>query len=372
MHRFRGLFPITEEYVYLNSAAACPLANPVKQAMEKCIGDQYGHGNRRWDGGWSEKEEEVRQKLAALTGVSPAEIALMGNTVQGLSTVASGLDWKPGDNVVTDSLENPANIYPWLNLQRRYGVELRIVPARDGRVIPDDLFSAVDGKTRVVTVSSVQWTNGFRVDLESIGGSCRERGIYLVVDAIQHLGALPFDARALNVDFLSAGAYKSLLGPVGVGCFFCRQELLDELWPAGAGHRSVVDATTLDYRMELRPTAQRFEGGALNYVGLHGFNASLDLIREAGVDSIEQHLLRLTDLLVHGLREKGYLVLSSLRPEERSGIVSFGHGEQDAAQLVQRLMRSGIIVSLRNGAVRVSTHLYNDEEDIERLVVTLP
>ena len=208
MNRFRELFPITEEYAYLNSAATSPLARPVKQAMEECIEDQHRHGNRRWEGGWTEREMDVREKLDRLilpeeaedpivlrfelTGVSAEEIAIVGNTVQGLSAVASGVDWKAGDNVVTDSLENPANVYPWLNLEQRFGVEVQIVPARDGRVMPDDLFAAADERTRVITVSSVQWTNGFKTDLATIGTFCRERGIYFVVDAIQGLGALRF------------------------------------------------------------------------------------------------------------------------------------------------------------------------------------
>lgn len=372
MNRFRELFPITEEYAYLNSAATSPLARPVKQAMEECIEDQHRHGNRRWEGGWTEREMDVREKLAELTGVSAEEIAIVGNTVQGLSAVASGLDWKAGDNVVTDSLENPANVYPWLNLEQRFGVEVQIVPARDGRVMPDDLFAAADERTRVITVSSVQWTNGFKTDLATIGTFCRERGIYFVVDAIQGLGALRFYPRELGVDFFSAGAYKSLLGPVGIGCFFCRKELLGELWPAGAGHRSVVDATTLHYRMELRPSAQRFEGGALNYVGLYGLNASLDIIKQARIKDIERHVLGLTDLLIRRLQEKGYRVLSSLQPEERSGIVSFGHAQHDPARLVESLAESKVIVSLREGAVRASVHLYNNEDDIDRLIEALP
>lgn len=372
MNRFRELFPIMEEYVYLNAAATCPLARPVKQAMEECIEDQHRHGNRRWEGGWTEKEPEVRQKLAKLAGVSAEEMAIVGNTVQGLNMVASGLAWKSGDNVVTDSLENPANVYPWLNLEQRFGVQVRIVPARDGRVIPDDLFAAADDRTRVITVSFVQWTNGFRTNLESIGDFCKEREIYFVVDAIQGLGTLRFYPRELNVDFFSAGGYKSLLGPVGSGCFFCRKELLGKLWLAGAGHRSVVDATTLPYRMDLLPTAQRFEGGALNYVGLYGLNASLGIIEEAGVENIEEHVLGLTDLLIQRLQEKGYHILSSVEPEVRSAIVSFTHADQDPAQLVEGLVARKIIVSLREGGVRVAVHLYNNEDDIDQLIEALP
>jgi cysteine desulfurase/selenocysteine lyase len=372
MNRFRRLFPITKAYVYLNSAATSPLASPVKEAMEECIRDQHETGNQRWEGGWTKTELEVRQQLAELTGVSAEEIAIVGNTVQGLSAVANGVEWTAGDNVVANSLENPANIYPWLNLEQRFGIEVRIVDAEDGRIRADDLLAAADGHTRVITVSSVQWTNGFKADLASLGQFCRGRGIYLVVDAIQGLGALSFHPRELNIDFFSAGAYKALLGPVGIGCFFCRKELLDDLWPANAGHRSVVEPTSTYHRMDLHPSAQRFEGGALNYVGLYGLQASLDIIKRAGIREIEAHVLGLTDLLIRGLLEKGYRVRSSLQPEERSGIVSFDHAHQDSATLLRILADSKTIVSLRDGAIRASVHLYNNEEDIARLLGLLP
>jgi selenocysteine lyase/cysteine desulfurase len=372
MKKLRELFPITEELVHLNCAATSPLARPVKEAIEKCAQDQFGRSNVEFMEEWRECEARVREKLARLIGVSPHEIALLGNTVDGLATVASGLRWSEGDSVVTCNLENPANIHPWLNLKDRYGVDVRIVPAKEGRVLPEDIFAAVDERTRVVTISYVHWTNGFRMDLEPIGEFCKERDIYFVVDAIQGLGALPFDASRFKVDFLSAGSYKYLLGPPGVGCFYCRQELLDEVWPTRAGHRTVVDAQGLDYKFELRPDAQRFEGGGLNYLGLYGLDASLDVIERAGVENTEGHVLRLTDLLIEKLHEKGYRVVSSLRPEERSGIVAFAHSERGSEELLQRLADAKIIVSLREGAIRASVHLYNNDEDIHRLVDALP
>jgi cysteine desulfurase/selenocysteine lyase len=370
----RELFPITKELVYLNSASITPLSLPVKEAIEECLQDQLRYGDRKYEDEWSVRLKDVRRKVAKLIGASSDEIAILRNTVEGLSAAASGLDWKGGDNVVTNNLEHPANMYPWMNLEDRFGVEVRIVPARSGRVITEDLFAATDDRTKVITVSFVEFSNGFRNDLEAIGNFCREKGIYLVMDAIQGLGALELDVKRLGVDFLSAGAHKWLLGPVGIGCFYCRKELLDKVWLTHPGHLSVVapgDAT-LAYGFILRPGAERFEGGANNFLGIYGFNASLDIIEQAGVENIEKHVLRLTDLLVSRLQDKGYRILSSLDSKERSGIISFTHTKYDPAQLVQRLLDAKIVVALREGGIRTAVHLYNNEEDIERLSEALP
>ncbi len=372
MRELRDLFPITKEYTFLNCAAVSPLALPVKEAIEKCVHDQSDRGTWAYIEEWQECEARVRQKLARLIGASLEEIALLGNTSDGLATVASGLKWDDGDSVVICNLEFPANVYPWLNLQDRYGVRVKLVPARDGRVLPEDMFAAADDGTRVIAVSYVQWTNGLRMDLESIGTFCKERGIYFVVDAIQGLGGLAFDVSRFEVDFMSAGSYKYLLGPTGVGCFYCREGLLGEVWPSRVGHRNVVDGMRLDYEFALWPTAQRFEAGCMNYLGLHGLEASLDIIEKAGVENIERHVLRLTGLMMERLQGKGYLVVSSLLPEERSGIVAFAHPNHTAEALLQTLTEAKVVVSLREGAIRASVHLYNNEEDMERLVEALP
>jgi cysteine desulfurase/selenocysteine lyase len=372
MRQLRELFPITREMVCLNCAATSPLARPVKEAIDKCVLDQYGRSKQEFFDEWGECEGRVREKLARLVGGAPDEIALLSNMSDGLATVAGGLAWSEGDSVVTCSIEFPANVYPWLSLQERYGVGVRIVPARDGRVLSEDILAAADDSTKVIALSYVQWTTGFRMDLETIGRFCRDRGIYFVVDTIQALGGLAFDVSAFQVDFMSAGSYKYLLGPVSVGCFYCRKELLDDLWPSRVGHRNMVDDMSLDYKFELWPNAQRFEAGAVNYLGLHGLDASLDIIEKAGVDNIERHVLRLTDLLIDKLQEKGYRVVSSLHTEERSGIVAFAHPKHESEDLLQRLSDAEIVVSLREGAIRASAHLYNNEEDIERLVEALP
>jgi selenocysteine lyase/cysteine desulfurase len=375
MNELRKLFPITQELVYLNTAASSPLSSPVKGAIETCLHDQLSDSGLKYHDKRDERQAAVRRKVAKLIGASPDEIAILRNTGEGLSVVASGLDWQEGDNVVTNDLEHPTNMYPWMNLEDRFGVEVRIVPATEGRVPSADLFATADDRTRVIALSFVEFSNGFRHDLPTIGNFCRQKGIYLVVDAVQALGVLDFDVKRSKVDFLSAAAFKWLLGPMGISCFYCRQELLDRLWLTHPGPRGMVPSDTgrlLDYRFTPRPTAERFEGGSKNYLGIYGFDAGLDIIEGAGLENIEKHALGLTGLLVNRLQDKGYRILSSLDPQERSGIISFSHPRHDAAQLVQRLLDARIVVAWREGAIRVSIHLYNNEEDVDRLIQALP
>jgi selenocysteine lyase/cysteine desulfurase len=372
MQTLRKLFPITQEVVYLNSSAVSPLSLPVKQAIEQCMQARAGHGTDP-----SERQNQLqglRRKVADLINAAPDEIAILHSTSDGICTVAGGLDWQEGDNVVINDLENPANVVPWLNLRERIGVEVRKVSSREGRLLPEDLFAATDERTRVISVAFVQWTNGFRTDLQAIGDFCRERGIYLLVDAIQGLGVVEFDVKRFKVDFMTAGAGKWMLGPIGISCFYCRRELLDRLQLAYASYGSVVTPPDLTgvYEYVLVPGAERFEISSKNYLGIYGFNASLGIIERAGVKNIEKHVMRLTDVLIGRLQEKGYQIRSSLDPRERSGIISFAHEKHDSEWLLQRLSDANIVVSLRAGGIRVGVHLFNNEEDIERLIQALP
>jgi len=328
----------------------------------------------RWPSEEEEKnrDEHMRQIIANLVGGKPSEIAFTRNTTQGLNIVANGIRWEPGQNIVTAHTEFPANVYPWMNLQR-LGVEVRFTPVRDNRILPEDVMSMVDAQTRLVALSAVEFSTGYRNDLAAISKFCHQRGIYLSVDGIQSLGALPFDARAYNVDFVSAGAYKWLLGPVGVGFFWCREELIEELEITCVGLGSVVDSDDyFRYDSPLHTDARRFEEGSLNHVGLAGFQASVETLLEVGIPNIEKRLHDLTNYLIEGLHARGCEIVSPIDTwEERSGIVSFRSKNIPSEALHQKLADAGVIVSLRGGAIRVSPHFYNTEEEIERLLAEL-
>lgn len=371
MDDYRALFAVTERLAYLDHASMGPMSRPVLDAQRGFLETQAALGSEAGPS-FRDARERLRAAMAGFIGADPDEIALTKNTPEGLSIVASGLGWRPGDSVVTSDLEFPANMYPWLNLRER-GVEVRIVRSEDGRVPAERLLEAVDATTRVVAVSYVQFSTGYRSDLARLAEFCRPRGVFLVTDAIQAVGALPIDVRALGVDFLACASHKWLLGPFGMGWFYCRRELLERLHPTEVGQGSVVERDSfLDYQLEFRPSAARFECGVVNMGGVPGLQASLDLMTSVGRERIAGQIMSLNDRLVVGLRSRGYGVLSSQSEGERSGIVSFSHVQHPAGELRQRLHDADVIVSLREGLVRASPHFYNSTEDVDRLLEALP
>ncbi|MDQ7792923.1 MAG: aminotransferase class V-fold PLP-dependent enzyme [bacterium] len=370
--RIRERFPLLGRFVYLNHSAIGPLSIAVREAVGEAL-EAQAEGSVGYPV-WRDRIAPLKERIARLIGASPAEIALVRNTVEGLSTVASGVLWREGDNVVTNDMEFPANIYPWMNLEVRYGVNTRLVKTHDGKVAVDDIIAACDERTRLVTVSFVQFSNGYRADVESLGAFCRERGIYFCVDAIQGLGVLRLRVDRTPIDFLASGAHKWLLAPLGIGFLYVRQALQPELWPCEVGHLSVQQNTEnyTDYALNFRPSAEKYEGGVHNYPGAFGFHESLKLFEEVGMDCIEERVLMLTDQLCDGLRSGGYRLLSHRSPAEKSGTVSFRSDTHSSEDVFVRLKEAKIITSLREGAIRVAPHFYNTPEEIERFLAALP
>jgi cysteine desulfurase/selenocysteine lyase len=369
LDELRQEFPLTEELTYLDHAATSPLPTRTRAAITKFI-----EARRFVRQVWEEVEpldQDLRQTLGQLINASPEEIALVQNTAEGINIAAHVIPFQPGDNVIFCDMEYPANVYPWMNLER-HGVEPRIVPNREGGLALDDLEEHVDGRTRVVAVSSVEFLSGFRNDLKSIGELCKARGIYFVVDGIQSLGVIPLDVRECQIDMLSCGGPKWLMGPCGLGFFFCRRELIEEMIPPYAGATSVVDFLNFrDYDLTFLPDAKRFELGTPNLVGMVGLLASVNLLLEVGIEEIQRWTRHLTDVLIEDLQERGYQIASCLRPKHRSAIVSFPTPDVQANGLTHtgydKLIANKVIVSLRENYIRVSPHCYNTEEEVLRV-----
>jgi selenocysteine lyase/cysteine desulfurase len=361
--------PAAARWAYFDHAAVAPLTAPARQALADWAGDSADNGVTCWPA-WQRRIEQARQSFGALLHADPLDIAFVPNTTAGIGLVAEGLRWRDGDNVVTAEEEYPSNLYPWMNLAER-GVELRRVPSRGGRIEIDDLAAAIDPRTRLVTLSWVEYASGFRNDLDAVGALCRERGVLFLVDAIQGLGVLPLDLSRTPVDFLSADGHKWLLGPEGAGVFYARRERLEELHPIGVGWNSVVgahDFAAIDFRLE--PHAGRWEGGTLNAGSIAALGASLALLLElGGPAALEPRILDLTDRLCAGARRVGWGVHGRVRERDRSGIVSLAApaGVQPAA-VVRQARAAGIVLNARGGRVRASPHAYNSEDEVDRLV----
>jgi cysteine desulfurase/selenocysteine lyase len=359
---------VTKRWAYFDHAAVSPWTERARRTVVEYAADLAENGDVH-DSDRVRRVEGVRRLAAQLLNADPLDVAFIKNTSEGIGIVAEGLRWRAGDNVVTAEEEYPANLYPWMNLAER-GVELRRVPSREGRIFLDDLRSAIDGRTRLVSLSFVEYASGFRNDLFAVGQMCREKGVLFFVDAIQGLGVLPLDVRQMPIDFLAADGHKWLLSPEGAGLFWIRRELVEQLHPVGVGWNSVIDSrnfSRVDFR--LKPHAGRWESGTLYVGGILGLGASLELLLAIGINAIAERVLYLTDYLCERCRQAGLTVYSSRRPGETSGIVALI--VDDVGTVVQRCREAGIVVSQRAGRLRVSPHAYNSIEELDRLVARI-
>jgi selenocysteine lyase/cysteine desulfurase len=361
----RSEFPVTQRLLYLNHAGVSPIPARAAEAGVRILHQFRDEGALRLRT-WAEIAKETRERFARLIGASPAEVAFVKNTSEGLSFIAAGFPWREGDNLVTADVEFPSNVYPWLRLRSR-NVEVRLVSAREGRVRKEDIFAACDGKTRLITLSSVEFANGYRNDLPGIGEFCQRKGIFFCVDAIQSLGLLPMDVKAYGIDALAADGHKWMLAPEGVGGFYISSEVMEMVEPVILGWHSVrnrFDFEAFDFRFP--PDATRFEPGSFNTVGLAAFNASLDLLLSIGTDRIWERVRRLTDGAIEVARRRGYEVVSPLHPEDRSGIVTFLVPGAEPQALWKSLLERSVVCSPRAGGIRISPHFYNTAEEIAR------
>lgn len=368
--------PAARKWAYLDHAAMSPLPLPTAEAFQKWLAEAVETGNPVWPN-WVKDVERMRASAARMIGASTDEIALIGNTTTGISLVAEGLDWQPGDNVVTLADEFPSNVYPWLNLESR-GVQTRRVPTEaSGRLDIDNLAAACDDRTRMVTVSWIGFATGYRHDVKRIASVAHEKGALMFLDAIQGLGAFPLDVNDMGVDFLAADGHKWMLGPEGAGIAYIGREHLEKLRPIGPGWHSVMPGQDYTHiELNLRPTAARYEGGSQNNAGMLALGASLELLAGLGLDSLAACVLDFTDRACERLLDIGATIISDRRPdhrngEQRSGIVAFQMPGKDAMALKRHAMRREVVFGVRAGRLRISPHAYNNEEDLNRLVAAL-
>jgi selenocysteine lyase/cysteine desulfurase len=367
---FRRQMPIAERWAYFDHAAVAPLPAPARNALLRWVTQATEQGDTVWPE-WNQRVEQTRKLAARLIGAGADEIALVRSTTEGISLVAEGFRWQPGDNIVTLANEFPSNQYPWMNLAER-GVETRRVASDDGRVDLDRLSAACDAHTRIVSISWVGYASGWRTDLDALAEMAHRRGALLFVDAIQGLGAFPLDVSRTPLDFLAADGHKWLLGPEGAGLLYVRREHLDRLRPLGVGWHSVVHAA--DYNrvaLELKPTAARYEGGSQNMAGFIALAESLELLLHFGVENIGRRILEITDLTCQRLAAAGCPIASPREGEHRSGIVLFDTPGRDPQQVRAQLERAGVVVRLRAGKLRISPHAYCNEKDVDRLIEEL-
>lgn len=352
--------------VYLNHAAVAPWPERTRAAVSRFAAENQLRGAQHYRH-WLEVEQRLRGQLQRLINAdAAAEIALLKSTSEGLSVIAHGLEWAPGDTILTAREEFPSNRVTWQSLAPQ-GVTTRLVELA-GREDPEAaLFDAVDDSTRLLSISAVQYADGLRMDLPRIGAFCRERGILFCVDAIQQLGALPFDVAAVGADFVVADGHKWLLSAEGLALFYCRGDHLERLRLNQYGWHMLADHS--DYsRLDWTPArdATRFECGSPNMLGIHALSASLSLFEELGMDEVAAAITRHTGRLADALDARDDCeLLSPGDPSRRAGIVTFRPTRVDSQALYRALMADDVVCAARGGGVRLSPHFWHADADID-------
>lgn len=370
----RDQFAATKKFAYLNSAAVSP---PPQNAVDAVMGqlrDVAENGTLHYQQ-WVDTKERCRSLIAEMLCVRSEQMAFVRNTSDGFASIANGLDWSRGGNIVTFAEEFPANYYAWRRIRDDLGIELRICSARDdGGFDHEELLSLIDSETKVVAISAVQFGSGFQADLERIASAARAVDALFCVDIIQAFGAMPLDLAAMGVDAACGASHKWLCAPEGVGMIYLSDKARERIRPTLVGWISVEEPWDFEAREQpLRATALAWESGTGPASLFYGLEQSLLLLRDAGTENIRTHLFELGDQLCRGLEGKPYEIVSSLNTGERSQILCLRHTNGIPANMIyHHLEERGIIVSARSGRLRISPHFYNNADDLDTLLAALP
>lgn len=366
LNQASGEFPLDPGLCHLNHAGVSPWPWRAMKAVARFAEVNATLGSEHY-AEWLAVEQRLRERLARLIGAgSPADIALAKSTSEALSVIAYGLDWQPGDTVVGIAEEFPSNRIVWESLASR-GVTWRPLSLADAEDPESDLLDLCDARTRVLAVSWIQFARGMRLDLVRLSAGCRDRGILLCVDAIQGLGALPFDLAEVQADFVVADGHKWMLGPEGLALLYIRPEIRDRLTLHQFGWNMVEHRGDYE-RADWTPArdARRFECGSPNLLGVHALEASLSLIEEAGPGSIAESIGQRVAHLIARIDDLGLELLSPRAPERRAGIVTFRVLGMDSGQLHRRLIEQRVLCAPRGGGVRFSPHYYTPIQVLDR------
>jgi len=360
-------FAVNDELIYLNHAAVGPWPLRTRNAVMQFAEQNYRRGSFAYPE-WLQTEKQLRRVMQSIINApSHEDIALVKNTSEALSMVAYGLDWRAGDNVVITSLEFPSNRIVWESLQK-FQVELRVANLSSGQ---DDspessIFKLCDERTRLISVSSVQYGNGLKIDLPIIGDFCQSHKILFCVDAIQSVGALSFDVQHSHIHFAMADGHKWMLGPEGIGFFYCDATIRDRLSLTQYGWHMVEQHTNFDNpHWHIANSARRFECGSPNMLGIHALNASLSLLQEVGMAEVETRVKNNTIAMLDEINNSENLqLLSPAKPGRLGGIVTFRHMTRSNQELYQQLQNHKVMCAERGGGIRFSPHFYTKQDQI--------
>ena len=365
--RIRDDFPVTEKYTYLSNAAISPIPKQVLEQSSKFYQELSEHGGAIWET-WVEKMEQTRDIYAKFIHAHRDEVGFTHSTSEGMNIIAHMLSSK--GSVISNELEFPSSTLPWLNRD----ADVTFVRSKKGKILKEDIANSINQNTRTVVVSHVQYSTGWRQDLAELGELTSKKGLYLVVNPTQSLGAMYFNVQDFNIDFMASNGHKWILSSFGIGAIYIKKEYLEDLErfkppfysQLGQKQTEIFDNKKID----MSNTASRFELGSPHFSNILCLKSAIEYITKIGIEQIEKRILYLTDYLVEKLREFKVEIISPLEEEKgRSGIIVFK--ERNAQEIVRKLERRRIMVSARGDGIRVSPHFYNNENDIDMLVSEL-
>jgi cysteine desulfurase / selenocysteine lyase len=364
-NNYRTLFDLDNDYIYFNSAGSSP--TPIASRAATYANLDFKNYTIHKDTELFQWFDKIRGLAGSLINAKASEIALTSNTTMGLNIIAQGVDLKASDSVLVHGTEFPANLVPWLHLRKK-GVDVRVIES-DGFPTPEDFFKRVDKTTKIIAVSLVRFFDGFRFNLDEIGKFCKKNGIFLVVDGIQGVGAVPIDVKKLGIDALSCAGAKWLCSPCGTGFLYISEEIQDKVQAPFAGWLSWMTERKFEnciQTMKEPNDISRFEFGTIPYPSFAAFEKTLELLNNIGVENIFNHITKLLDYLIDFISQsKDYKFISSLNPQNRSCFLSF-KSMHDTKMLYDHLVNNKVITSHREGGIRVSPHLYNTMDEMKR------
>ena len=357
---YESAFRLDDAIIYLNHAAVSPWPVRTAEAVKAFADENAAFGSQNYLA-WIALETTLKEQLRKLINANSSdEIALLKSTSEAISVVAYGLEWQSGDNVVITSAEFPSNRIVWESLHSQ-GVETRPADLSADESPEQAIIACMDQRTRLLSVSSVQYGTGLKLDLEILGKICHERGILFCIDAIQSLGALEFDVQACQADFVMADAHKWMMGPEGIALFYCRHDIMEQLQLRQYGWHMREDYLNFDsHAWEVAGSARRFECGSPNMTGVHALHASLSLIHETGMATIQQQVLENSRFIIDFLnRHDGrYRLLTPPETSRHGGIVTFLPLEEPPESVFGMLAGQHVACAQRAGGVRFSPHFY--------------
>ncbi len=368
MEEIRKLFPYLKTgQIYFNHASIGALPVPVVERINNHLAVRSGGEVSNFDA-MMEFSRSGKEKAGKLINASPERIAWCENVSHAISILAQGLDWKDGDRIILNDIEFPSNVYPFMAL-KEYGVEIDFAKSRNGMADIEDIEKLITPRTKLISISMVQFISGYRADVNAIGDLCRRKGITFCVDVIQAGGNVRIDVNDIKADFIAGGTHKWLLGMQGLGFFYLTEELQTRIKPKIVGWTSVVDPwNMLDYNLTLLPGAERFQTGTYNDIGMAAIDASLDIFLGYGMENVERNILSNTRYFLNKLNEAGIKTVlnKDLEDKHLSGIVTIDMPSPQRNFLL--LEKENIKCSFREGYVRFSPHFYNTKEEIDTVV----